>query len=136
MIPFFISLGTCSHLFGALVAPVCFESILASLSVAEFQTTGTGLHAQRAYSDTSSSAATELGSIASFLLHSSLQPSSIPTYQCAWKLFHKFYDSTFYHPFHALLISPSILALFVAYLFYSRYTPSTVMTCVMFGLLP
>ena len=74
------------------VPAVCdgVQSVLATMSFAEFQTTGTSLHAQRAYSHTSSSAATELGSIASFLLRSSLQPSSIPTYQRSWKLFHKF----------------------------------------------
>ena len=71
-----------------------------------------------------------MASIASFLLLSSLQPSSIPTYQRAWKLFHQFFVSTFHHPFRALLISPSILALFIAYLFRSQYAPSTVMTYV------
>ena len=105
-------------------------SIGVSVTVADFQTTGTGLQAQRAHSDTSSSAATELGSIASFLLRSSLQPSSIPTYQPAWKLFHKFYNSTFHHLFRAMPISASILPLFLAYLFHSRYAPSTVMTYV------
>ena len=93
------------------VPAVCdgVQLVLASLSVAEFQTTGTSLHAQRAYSDASSSAATELGSIASFLLRSSLQPSSIPTCWRAWRLFHEFYDSTFCHPFRALPISPYLL---------------------------
>ena len=100
------------------------------MAVADFQATGTRLHAQRAHSDTSSSAATELGSIASFLLRSSLQPSSIPTYQRAWKLFHKFYDSTFHHPFRVMPISPPILALFIVSLFHSQYAPSTVMTYV------
>ena len=102
----------------------------ASVTVADFQITGTSLHAQSSHGNTSSSAAAELASIASFLLRSGLQPSSIPTYQRAWKLFHQFFVSTFHHPFRALPISPSILALFIAYLFRSQYAPSTVMTYV------
>ena len=64
------------------------QSVLASLSVADFQTTGTSLCAQSSHGHTSSSAAAELASVGSFLLCSSLQPSSIPTYQHAWRLFH------------------------------------------------
>ena len=62
------------------VPAVCdgVQSVLASLSVAEFQTTGTGLHAQRAYSDTYSSAATELGSIASFYFAPVFSPHPYP----------------------------------------------------------
>ena len=41
-----------------------------------------------------------------------------------------FFVSTFHHPFRALPISHSILALFIAYLFRSQYAPSTVMTYV------
>ena len=66
----------------------------------------------------------------SFLLRSSLQPSSIPTYRRAWKLFHKFYHSVFNLPFSALPISPSALALFIAYMFHFHYAPSTVNTYV------
>ena len=64
------------------------QSVLASLSVADFQTTGTSLSAQSSHGHTSSSAAAELASVGSFLLRSSLQSSSIPTYQRAWKLLH------------------------------------------------
>ena len=97
------------------------QSVLASLSVADFQTAGTSLHARSSHSDTSSSAAAQLASIASFLLRSSLQPSSIPTYQRAWKLFLQFFISTFQLSFRAMPISPSVLALFIAYLFRSQY---------------
>ena len=58
------------------------------------------------------------------------QPSSIPTYQRAWRLFLQFFISTFQLPFRAMPISPSVLALFIAYLFRSQYAPSTVMTYV------
>ena len=65
------------------------QSVLAPpLSVADFQTTGTSLCAQSSHGHTSSSAAAELASVGSFLLRSCLQPSSIPTYQHAWRLFH------------------------------------------------
>ena len=74
--------------------------------------------------------ATQLAAIASFLLHSSLQPSSIPKYQRAWKLFHQLYNSVFQHPFLALPISPSVMALIIAYLYNSSYAPSTVNTYI------
>ena len=66
----------------------------------------------------------------SYLLRSSLQPSSIPTYRRAWKLFHKFYNSVFNLPFAFLPISPSLLALFIAYLSDFHYVPSTVTTYI------
>ena len=68
--------------------------------------------------------------IASFLLCSTLQPSATPTYQRAWRLFHPFFISTFQFPFGVMPISSSVLSLFIAYLFRSRYALSTVMTYV------
>lgn len=63
-------------------------------------------------------------------MRSSLQPSSIPTYKRAWKLFNQFYHSVFHQAFCALPISPPVLALFIAYLFDSHYAPSTVNTYI------
>ena len=63
-------------------------------------------------------------------MSSSLQPSSIPNYKRAWKLFHQFYEYTFRSPFSGLPISPPVLALFIAYLFDKLYAPSTVRTYV------
>ena len=80
--------------------------------------------------DTSASAASQLANIASFLLRSSLQPSSIPTYKRAWKLFHQFFANLFQLLFPELPISPSVLALFIAYLFNRHYAPSTANTYV------
>ena len=80
--------------------------------------------------DTSASAASQLANIASFLLRSSLQPSSIPTYKRAWKLFHQFFANLFQLLFPGLPISLSVLALFIAYLFDKHYAPSTVNTYV------
>lgn len=113
------------------------QSVLASLSVADFQTTGTSLHAQSSHGHTSSSAAAELASVASFLLRASLQPSSIPSYQRAWKLFHYFFCIY-------LSSSFSSIAYFTFYfgLIYCLFVPFTVCSihcndiCVMFGLLP
>ena len=64
------------------------------------------------------------------LLKSSLQPSSIPTYKRAWRLFNQFFHTIFNHTPFTLPISPSVLALFVAYMFDSHYAPSTVNTYV------
>ena len=66
----------------------------------------------------------------SYLLRSSLQPSSIPTYRRAWALFSKFYNSVFHLPFAFLPISPSVMALFIAYMFNFHYAPSTVTTYI------
>ena len=62
----------------------------------------------------------------SYLLRSSLKPSSISTYRRAWKLFYKFDNSVFQLPFAFLPIFPSLLALFIAYLVDFHYAPSTV----------
>lgn len=47
----------------------------------DFQTPGTSFHEPSSHSDTSPSAASQLATIASNLLRSSLQPSSLPVYQ-------------------------------------------------------
>lgn len=70
-------------------------------------------------------AATQLANVASLLLRSSLQPSSIPTYKCAWQLFHQFHKLIFQSPCGPLPISPPVLALFIAYLFDSHYAVTT-----------
>ena len=98
--------------------------------IADFQKTGTGLHESSSHRDPSSSPASQLASVTSYLLRSSLQPSSIPTYRRAWKLFYKFYNAVFQLPFAFLPISPSLLALFIAYLFDFHYAPSTVTTYI------
>ena len=74
--------------------------------------------------------ASELEPVISSLLRSSLQPSSLPTYQRAWKLFHLFSHATFPGVLTGFPISPSILALFIAYMKNHHYAPSTVHTYV------
>ena len=78
----------------------------------------------------SASAASELAPVTSSLLRSSLQPSSLPIYQHAWKLFHLFLHVTFPGVLSSFPISPSMLALFIAYMCNHHYAPSTVHTYV------
>ena len=64
-------------------------------------------------------------------MHSSLQPSSLPTYRSAWSLFHQFHGLVFpYSTVHCFPISASVLALFIAYLYDKQYASSTVDTYV------
>jgi len=76
------------------------------------------------------SAASELAAVVSTHIKSSLQPSSLPTYKRAWKLYNQFLYSTFHGVSIGLPISPPNLALFIAYLFDNHYAPSTVTTYV------
>ena len=91
---------------------------------------GTYLHESTSHGDTSSASSAQLASVASFLLHSNLQPSSIPTHKRAWKLFYKFCNSVFHLPFLSLPISHTVMALFIAFLYNSHYAPSTVTTYI------
>lgn len=63
-------------------------------------------------------------------MKSSLQPSSLPTYKRAWRLYNQFLHSTFQGLSVALPISPPNLALFIAYMFDNHYAPSTVTTYI------
>jgi hypothetical protein len=71
--------------------------------------------------NSAASVASELGNIVSHLTQSSLQPSSIPTYRRAWKLFDQFHSHVFQTFSYKLPISPPTLALFIAYMFDRRY---------------
>ena len=68
--------------------------------------------------------------VISTLLQSSLQPSSLPTYQRAWKLFSQFLHKILPSVSITLPISPPNLALFIAYMYDRHYAPSTVTTYV------
>ena len=76
------------------------------------------------------SAASELATIVSTLVKSSLQPSFIPTYKRAWKLFFLFLHATLPGVPGTLPVPPPTLALFIAYMFDHKYAPSTVNTYV------
>lgn len=64
------------------------------------------------------------------LISSSLQPSSIPTYRRAWKLYRNFLFSTVGNPSSDFPIPPATLALFIAHLYQQNYASSTVNTYV------
>lgn len=71
-----------------------------------------------------------MATITSQLLKSSLQPSSIPTYRRAWKLYSQFSQNVFQSAVVHLPIPPSHLGLFIAYMFQHNYAPSTTNTYV------
>ena len=64
------------------------------------------------------------------LAKSSLQPSSIPTYRRAWKLFYQFLTTIFQSVNKPFPIAPHTLALFIAYMYDKKYAPSTVSSYV------
>ena len=59
-----------------------------------------------------------------------MQPSSIPTYQRAWKLYSHFSSSIFHIPNISWPISPTNLGLFIAFMFQHHYAASTAYTYV------
>lgn len=67
-----------------------------------------------------------MADIVTNLLKSIFQPSSVPIYRRAWDLFNQFLSSVFQSVDFALPISPTILPLFVAFLYDRKYAPSTV----------
>lgn len=72
-----------------------------------------------------------MASLVTQLVQSSLQPSSVPTYKRAWSLFYQFLNSVLPESSHACFpIAPSVLALFIAYLYDKQYAASTVNTYV------
>ena len=73
---------------------------------------------------------TLLGNIVTMLASCSPQPSSIPTYKRAWRLFHQFLHAVFQTVSPILPVSPNTIALFIAYMFDKQYAPSTVSSYV------
>ena len=101
-----------------------------SLSGGYLQVFGLSPHGVGANRHSCASAASELALVISTLLQSSLQPSSLPTYQWAWKLFSQFLHVILPSVSTNLPISPPVLALFIAYMHDHHYAPSTVSTYV------
>ena len=64
------------------------------------------------------------------LAKSSLQPSSIPTYQRAWRLVYKIFTKIFHSVSKPFPIAPYTLALFIAFMYDKKYAPSTVSSYV------
>ena len=63
-------------------------------------------------------------------MQSSLQPSSVPTFRRAWKLYSQFSHSVMNTATISLPLSPSNLGLFIAYMFQHQYAVSTTNTYV------
>jgi len=61
---------------------------------------------------------------------SSLQPSSLPTYRRAWRLYDTFSGDILGQPACPLPLPPSNLTIFIAYLYQHNYASSTVNTHV------
>ena len=59
-----------------------------------------------------------------------MQPSSVPTYRRAWKLYSQFSSAVFYSALVSLPISPANLSLFISYMFQRNYAASTANTYV------
>ena len=96
----------------------------------QVQEYGTTYHETFSNGHTPAVAASKLANIITYLTSSSLQPSSIPTYTRAWKLFTEFHSAVFRTACYQLPIMPATLALFIAYLFERNYAPSTVNTYI------
>ncbi|XP_044175542.1 uncharacterized protein LOC122958671 [Acropora millepora] len=109
---------------------ICIRPMDYFLLGAYIQAFGPSPHGAGANRHSCSSAASELAPVISTLLQSSLQPSSLPTYQWAWKLFSQFLHIILPSVSTTLPISPPILALFIAYMYDRHYAPSTVTTYV------
>ena len=74
--------------------------------------------------------ATQLFYITSTLIQSSLQPSSIPTYRRAWRLYTQFSNRVLNSSAISLPLSPSNLGLFISFMFDKNYACSTARTYV------
>ncbi|XP_028405752.1 uncharacterized protein LOC114528322 [Dendronephthya gigantea] len=105
-------------------------SALLNISGFEVQTASSGGRSANTDSHTASPSPTQLAAITSRLIQSSLQPSSIPTYRRAWKLYNQFSSAVFQSASVKLPISPSDLGLFIAFMFQRNYAASTANTYV------
>ena len=103
---------------------------LSRLQVQYFKQLAPRSHGQASYGDPPTSAALELAAIVTTLMQSSLQSSSLPTYQRAWNLFHRFNCFTFPGLPLKFPITVPMFCLFVAYLYDLKYAASTVHTYV------
>ena len=101
-----------------------------SLSRLQVQTIVSCSHGQASNGDPPASAAPELAAMVATLMQSSLQSSSLPTYQRAWNLFHRFTRLTFPGLPLQFPISIPMFCLFIAYLYDLKYAASTVNTYV------
>ena len=117
-------------LFKAKHIPGVQNKLADSLSRLQVSPNCTSRHGPSTHCHSRSFVASELANTVTTLIASSLQPSFVPTYQRAWKLFELFYHNVFTSAKFSFPIDHSVLALFIAYLFNQHYAPSTVNTYV------
>ena len=103
---------------------------LSRLQIQLFQQLAPRSHAPNSDGCPSTHAASKLEDVVTHLISSSLQPSSIPTYRRAWKLYRNFIFSTVGNPSSDFPVPPVTLALLIAHLYQHNYSSSTVNTYV------
>ena len=102
------------------------------VSLTGFEIQGTSTSGRTGFADRYSQSpyATQLVNITSTLIQSSLQPSSIPTYRRAWRLYTQFSNKVLNSSAISLPLSPSHLGLFISFMFDKNYACSTARTYV------
>lgn len=91
---------------------------LSRLQVKNFRKLAPSSMNLQAHSYPLSTMASKLGGIVTQLVQSSLQPSSLPTYKCAWSLFYQFMQGVFpNNDATTLPVSPSVLVLYRLWVF-------------------
>ena len=71
-----------------------------------------------------------MADVVTYLMVSSLQPSSLPTYRRAWRLYNTFSIDILGQSANPLPLLSSNLAIFITYLYQHNYASSTVNTYV------
>ena len=105
-------------------------SIIHSLSDSEISTPRSSTHADLSGTYPDRPTTRKLADVVTHLMGFSLQPTSLPTYRRAWKLYNTFSIDIFGQSACPLPLPPSNLAIFIAYLHQHNYPSSTVNTYV------
>ena len=109
----------------------CWKSLnIAPFTDSEILTSRSSTHAALSSSYSDRPTTRPLVDIVTYLLSSSLQPSSLPTYRRAWRLCNTFSIDILGQSACSLPLPPSNLAIFIAYLYQYNYASSTVNTYV------
>ena len=95
------------------------------LCASEISMPSSSTHAARSGTYPDSPTTRKLADMVTHLMSSSLQPSSLPTYRRAWRLYNNFSIDGFGQSAWTLPSRPSHLAIFIAYLYKHNYASST-----------
>jgi len=105
-------------------------SVIHTLSDSEILTSRSSTHAALSGSYSDSPTTRPWADIVTYLLGSTLQPSSLPTYRHAWRLYNTFSIDILGQCACSLPLPSPNLAIFIAYLYQYNYASSTVNTDV------